>query len=216
MAEAESWAAVWVDIEPGFPRPRYVPTICSGLGVGYLPVITDDRLLAGGVQVTLWWLLGLPSGSGLAPPPLLVPARRPDGSIPTPDELYAAALAAPGGWVPLPEKRGDLRLRCEMDVTRAMTTVRTGTRQPSWRSRSPRGLWSPASPRFPAGRSLRGRRRRAVVARSLGPVSLVKSPLEVKIMSFCQSASQRLSVPGSACGRSMTSPHACTPAPAPG
>jgi hypothetical protein len=99
--------------------PLPAEAFCVGLGVTYIPPADVDRLWARGVYATLRWLLGRQGVDGPAAPPLRLPVRRPDGSVPTAQELYEQALAATQGWVPAPEQRRDLRLRFEVDVARA-------------------------------------------------------------------------------------------------
>jgi hypothetical protein len=119
LAEAELWVSLAVVSEhwgaPGLPAEA----VCARLGVAYAAPEPVDVLWASGTVESLRWLLGEPgSDGGLAGPPMEVPVRRPDGSIPTAHELYEHALLR--SWSPPPpEQRRDLRLKAQHDVARA-------------------------------------------------------------------------------------------------
>lgn len=71
-----------------------------------VPPVTRDHRWAAGVSAALAWLLGATDR-----PPVPIPRRRPDGSIPTADELYGEMVAARphASWPP--EQRAEARRR---------------------------------------------------------------------------------------------------------
>ncbi|MGH3770202.1 MAG: hypothetical protein ACRDRW_02185 [Pseudonocardiaceae bacterium] len=81
---------------------------CARLGVAYREPLFTDRDHAVGVWRTLGWLCE-PDRVGGSPLP--VPQRRPDGSVPSADELYAGAIAVNPGAYREPGQRVELRGR---------------------------------------------------------------------------------------------------------
>jgi hypothetical protein len=118
LAEAEFWTSLAVLDErsgsPAFPADA----VCARLGVTYAAPQPVDVLWARGTVGTLRWLLGKPGSDGRADPPIPVPVRRPDGSIPTERELYERALSDARS-VLVPEQRRRLRQKAQHDVARA-------------------------------------------------------------------------------------------------
>ena len=106
-AEAELWAT-FVVATPSFPAA----SMCVERGLDYRPPVVFDHVWAVGAAATLRWLLGMSESS-----PMPLPQRRADGSLVSADELYEGALRA-RPWVPLPEERRHLRLRCAADAAR--------------------------------------------------------------------------------------------------
>jgi hypothetical protein len=113
LAEAEMTAALattggadWVL----FP----LDLVYTELGVAYQPPVVVDLQWSDGVWRGLRWLLGVTDQAA----PLHLPLRRPDGSIPTAEELYQQTLAHQSYPVRLPEERRELRFRVETDVCR--------------------------------------------------------------------------------------------------
>lgn len=117
MAEAEWLACLELDTEPGEDGPP-AEAECARLGVAYLPPRAGDRVVARGVEATLRWLLGRSGVRGPAAPPMELPTRDADGSIPPAQELYEAVLATAGRCGP--EERAKLRLAAEVDVARSV------------------------------------------------------------------------------------------------
>lgn len=119
LAEAEFWISLAVLNEhaglPGLPAEA----LCVRLGVAYVAPRPDvnDRW-ARGTHETLRWLLGRDGPAGAAEPPMPVPVRRPDGTIPTVRELYEGALSDVRS-VLIPEQRRQMLLTLEHDVARA-------------------------------------------------------------------------------------------------
>ena len=77
-------------------------------------VLTPDEDLtawAGGAADALGWL------TGIGDPPVPLPLRRPDGSLPTADQLYAERVRHWWG----PEQRAAARREASRDATRART-----------------------------------------------------------------------------------------------
>jgi hypothetical protein len=103
--EAELWAT-FVVATPSFPAASMCVERCRH----YRPPVVFDRAWALGAAQTLRWLLGMSE-----PSPMLLPRRHSDGSLASAEELYEHALQA-RPWVPLPEERRDLRLRCAADA----------------------------------------------------------------------------------------------------
>lgn len=88
--------------------------VYTELGVAYQPPVVVDLQWSDGVWRGLRWLLGVADQAA----PLHLPLRRPDGTIPTAEELYQEALAHQPYPARLPEERRELRLRAETDVCR--------------------------------------------------------------------------------------------------
>jgi hypothetical protein len=114
LAAAEMWAAVAVS-EDGPPPP--LRAICADLDVAYWEPTVTDRGYARGVQGVLEWLLGTPGVNGRVPP-MLVPKRHPDGSVPTVKELYQQEIATGPYRQWGPEARQALRDRFQVEVCR--------------------------------------------------------------------------------------------------
>jgi hypothetical protein len=88
--------------------------VYTQLGVAYHPPVVVDPAWSDGVWRGLRWLLGVADQAA----PLQLPLRRPDGTIPTTEELYQQAMTRLPYSVRLPEQRRELRLRVETDVCR--------------------------------------------------------------------------------------------------
>lgn len=88
--------------------------VYTELGVAYHPPVVVDHQWSDGVWRGLRWLLGVADQAA----PLHLPLRRPDGTIPTTDELYQQALAHAPYRVRLPEEQRELWLQVETEVCR--------------------------------------------------------------------------------------------------
>lgn len=88
--------------------------VYTRLGVAYQPPVVVEPAWSDGVWRGLRWLLGVADQAA----PLHLPLRRPDGTIPTTEELYQQAMTQLPHSVRLPEQRRELRLRVETDVCR--------------------------------------------------------------------------------------------------
>ena len=106
-AEAELWATFEVTT-----LQFSAESVCAARGLDYRPPVILDHVWAGGAAATLRWLLGMSD-----PSPMPLPQRHADGSLVSAEGLYERALRA-RPWVPLPEERRDLRLRCAVDAAR--------------------------------------------------------------------------------------------------
>lgn len=88
--------------------------VYTQLGVAYHPPAVVEPQWSDGVWRALRWLLGVADQAA----PLQLPLRRPDGTIPTTEELYQQAMTQLPHSLRLPEERRELRLRVETDVGR--------------------------------------------------------------------------------------------------
>jgi hypothetical protein len=88
--------------------------VYTQLGVAYHPPVVVDPAWSDGVWRGLRWLLGVADQAA----PLHLPLRRPDGTIPTTEELYQQEMTQLSYSVRLPDERRELRLRVETDVCR--------------------------------------------------------------------------------------------------
>jgi hypothetical protein len=114
VAAAEMWAAVAVS-EDGPPPP--LRAICADLDVVFWEPTVSNRGFAEGARGVLEWLLGTPGVNGRVPP-MLVPKRLPDGSVPSVKELYQQEIATGPYRQWGPEARRALRDRVEVEVCR--------------------------------------------------------------------------------------------------
>lgn len=116
VTEALSWAEVWAATAAERPgrTPPPLERICADLGVAFWPPSEVDTRWATGVRATLRWLLGAPGQQA----PTELPVRRPDGSTPTAEELYEAAMVTTPFLFELPEQRVALRSRVEANARR--------------------------------------------------------------------------------------------------
>jgi hypothetical protein len=112
LATAEKWAANAASTPDLTPPP--LEYISAQLGVVHVAPQPVDADLADGAWRALRWLLGEPGQS----PPLPLPVRHVDGTVPTADELYDIALAAAPDRFRLPEQRAELRSRVEQNARR--------------------------------------------------------------------------------------------------
>lgn len=87
------------------------PDWWDALGVAQLPAVTRDGTWCAGVAAALAWLLGVTER-----PPVPLPRRLPDGTVPTADQLYAEALRS--GRLTGPEERNGARDRAEREAAR--------------------------------------------------------------------------------------------------
>lgn len=83
------------------------------LGVDSPPPVTEHRGWCDGVALTLGWLLGIHSR-----PPIQLPRRNPDGSVPDGEQLYAEARAARPHCAWEPEQRIEARDKAYADAAR--------------------------------------------------------------------------------------------------
>ncbi|MQA15591.1 MAG: hypothetical protein GEV09_15925 [Pseudonocardiaceae bacterium] len=118
LAEAEWWAAVYVDSD-GVKPP--LESMCRRLDVAYQEPVALNRVWARGVEAVLAWLTSDPLQG--RSPPLRVPDRDADGNPATAEQLYHRFMeAAPHAeWGP--EQRHALRNRTEADAARSQRLV---------------------------------------------------------------------------------------------
>lgn len=120
LVHAEIWAAFRVDDEfTDDPEPSLRST-CERWGVVYWPVVATDPRWANGVWRTLHWLVETVK----VKPPVTLPVRNPDGTVPTVDELVKAEMAAsPHRSWQLPELRLEARHRACATVAQSRELV---------------------------------------------------------------------------------------------
>ena len=111
LATAETWACA-AAATPGI-RPPPLEEICRELGVRNWPVLPAGVGWAEGGEVCLRWLLGRQDR-----PPLPIPERLADGSLPSPKELMEREIAARPWAFEEPERRLELRRRAESTARR--------------------------------------------------------------------------------------------------
>jgi len=115
LANAERWAAVWVDTD----GPKLsVRDDCERLGVAFWEPVVTSRLLTRGAEAVLAWLLANPLEQ--RHPPMSVPERNAEGAVATAEELYQHELStAPHArWGP--EERRAARTRAEVAEIRSV------------------------------------------------------------------------------------------------
>lgn len=120
LARAETWAALRVDDEfTDDPEPS-LRERCARWAVPYWPVRVSDCEWANGVWRTLQWL----NGTGAAKPPVTLPVRNPDGTVPTVDELVKAEIvASPHRSWHLPELQVEARHRASVTVAQSRDLI---------------------------------------------------------------------------------------------
>jgi len=114
VAQAEKLAAAWVSSDGAKPP---LEEFCAELGVPYRAPVATNAHYALGVWEVLHWLTADPLERRT--PPVDVPERNPDGSIPTAEALYAEAVAEEPWRYRLPERRVELRDQSERRAARA-------------------------------------------------------------------------------------------------
>ena len=113
LANAERWAAVWVDTD----GPRLsLRDDAERFGVAYWEPVVTSRLWARGAEAVLRWLLAKPLERRR--PPMPVPERNAEGAVATAEELYERERAAPRAWWG-PEERRAARTRAEVAEIRS-------------------------------------------------------------------------------------------------
>ncbi len=121
LARAEMWAALAVlefDTEgapPAVPVP--LEAMCRDLGVAHRAPVATSPVWARGVWDVLRWLTDDPLEQ--RKPPMAVPVRNDDGTIPTAEELYQRTMAAAPDKHWGPEERYALRNSTGVDVLRS-------------------------------------------------------------------------------------------------
>lgn len=116
LATAEMWACA-AAATPGIPPPP-LEEICAELGVRNWPVLPAGVGWAEGGEVCLRWLLGQQDR-----PPLPIPERLADGSLPSPEGLIEREIAARPWAFEEPERRLELRRGAEREVRRGQQLV---------------------------------------------------------------------------------------------